>query len=466
MKKILCLVFCMLFAFSMIFVGTGCKKEAAKTEEVVGETTAETTEEATVEKPTLKLVEFMMADTDDQEWLNMISGLYTKFEEENNCTLDITTYSWGDVHMQLQIMGEAGGLPDVANYWIANMGALFAAKEYTVPLDPFIEKEGEEFLQEFDTRLLVKYNDQVYGLPAATGNMGLYVNKTLLEEAGFTEAPKTWDEFREMCIAVTNEAEGIWGIALNGADSEAMLQISPFIAQNGGHVGYYNGEIAINSPETVEALQFVADLINVDKVVPGYVSSGYKEARDIFYAGKSAFLIDAAWSLHGILTKETDFEWYTTTLPEGKMAGTGISVGDSAASIFAGTKYPELSWELVKYLASYDYLEPICAGMLYWPTISEELNQKMIDDPETGYLIKPFNDQLELGNVLDVYGEMPIELEAALNLWKEEYHKAILGEKTVQDAMDTVAEGFAKLDEEFLAKYGAFEKESAGEMYK
>lgn len=463
MKKYLTLLLIVAFVVPMLFLGISCKEEVAPAEEAEEEAVTEAVEEG---KPTLKLVEFMMADTDDQDWLNMIGGLYTSFEEENNCTLDIITYSWGDVHMQLQVMGEAGDLPDVANYWIANMGALFAAEGYTVSLDSFIEKEGEDFLKQFDTRLLVKYNGQVYGLPGATGNMGLYVNKTLLEENGFTESPKTWEEFREICIAVTDEAEGIWGIAMNGGDAEAMLQISPFIAQSGGHVGYFNGKMNINSPLTVEGIQFVVDLVNKDKVVPGYISSGYKEARDIFYAGKSAFLIDAAWSLHGILTKETDFEWYTTTLPKGKMDGTGISVGDSAASMFEGTKYPDLSWELVKHLSSYEYLEPICAGMLYWPTISEDLNQQMIDDPNTGYLIKPFNDQLELGNVIDVYGEMPIKLEAALNVWKEELHKAVLGEKSVQEAMDAVAEAWFKLDEDFLEEYGEFEKESAGEMYK
>ena len=90
----------------------------------------------------------------------------------------------------------------------------------------------------------------------------------------------------------------------------------------------------------------------------------------------------------------------------------------------------------------------------------------MIDDPETGKLIKPFNDQLELGNVIDVYGEMPILLETALNAWKEEFHRAILGQKSVQEAMDAVATAWVKLDKEFTEKYGEIKKDSAGKMYK
>ncbi len=249
----------------------------------------------------------------------------------------------------------------------------------------------------------------------------------------------------------------MYGIVLNGGDEESLLVLSTFIAQNGGHVGMYKGKMGINSPESVEAIQFVVDLIN-DGVVPGVVSSGFKQARDIFNAGKAAFLIDGSWNLKYIMPKETDFVWTTAMLPKGKMNGTSWPIGDSAYSIFSTSKEKQLAWEFIKYMASEAVLKQVSESRVSYPTVSVAVNSSQLANITYGKYIKGFYDQLKAGNILDIYGEMPPQLQFSFASWKTELHKAVLGEKSVKEAMDAVAADWTRLMSEWEKQYGKYSK--------
>jgi len=135
---------------------------------------------------TVRVVEYFLADIGNTQQYNMVKMQYNMFEAKFGCKLDITSFSWSDAHQQLQIMAEAGALPDTGIYWFMNAGPLFVAKGYLESLEPYIKKEGSEFEKIYNPSVLLKINKTTYGIPYAHANMGLYVNNSLLADNGFS----------------------------------------------------------------------------------------------------------------------------------------------------------------------------------------------------------------------------------------------------------------------------------------
>ncbi|MCL5986858.1 MAG: ABC transporter substrate-binding protein [Actinobacteria bacterium] len=443
-KKGLIIVLNVFLAVTIIFTFSACAQPAT----TGGETAAET---AAGEQVTMTLWEWHT-----NEIPQIVGPLYKEFEEENNVKLVISNLAFGDLVKKQLLAAESGEFPDVSEMWAANVVPILVEKKALESLDPYMEKEPggkEAFLDQFIPEYLTKYNGITYSLPSYVGNLALFYNKDLFEKAGIAGPPTTWDELVDTAVKLTDEANGIYGLALNGNDGECVIQVTPFIAQNGGRVGKVDGKIWINSPETVEALQYVVDLINKYKVVPSYTTYGYQQVREAFMAGKAAMIIDGSWTVPFIQSKGVEFDWGTSILPKGKMAGTGISIGDTEWGIGTNSKYKDLGWKFIKKMTNPD-------SNYFWiknghtiPVIKSVAEK---DDIKNDPYLKAFIDQMNLGNQIDQYREMPPQLESALDKFKAQMQAAALGQKSVQEAMDQVASEWDALYKEWEATYGEY----------
>lgn len=108
----------------------------------------------------------------------------------------------------------------------------------------------------------------LYALPIMLDTRFACARMDLLEEAGYDEPPSDWEELREYAKALTvrdgNTLERA-GFDILSMDLRQMYEV--FLFSNGGSLfNEDNTEPAFNSPEGVEALQFLVDLIQTDKV--------------------------------------------------------------------------------------------------------------------------------------------------------------------------------------------------------
>jgi len=424
----------------------GCKVEKAAEEEAVEEvekkeTAEEVKEEAGEEPRELVLWEWAMTEIPQ-----VVEPLYENFEKEYNVKLIIESLNLNDLMTKLTIGAESGELPDVAELFSAMLVPALGKKGALEPLSSYIAKEGgDEFLSKFNPNLLYRYKNEIYSLPILAFNAGLYYNKSILEENGFDSPPKTWDELVEIAKKCTDIGKGVYGFGINGNDSECLFNVASFIAQNEGRVGKVNGEIMINSPESVEALQFVIDLVNKYKVTPSFVTSDYKVIRELFMAGKLAMYIDGPNIAGWIVEKNPDFEWGTATLPKGKVVGSAVSTGDTEYGMFANSKNKDLAWEFVKFMTSEESIYSWCKQI---PTLPANIAVSEKEDILSNPYVKPFIEQINLGNVIAVYDETPTQTLDATEKFKVEMQSVALGEKTVQEAMDEVAIFWDQLYEE------------------
>ena len=141
----------------------------------------------------------------------------------------------------------------------------------------------------------VSYKGQIWGYPHAFSTKALFMNCGLLEQAGLAcEGPKSWDELYSMAEAVKNNTSAA-GIGLTGKDFDnTMHQFLNYLYSNGGQViDPATNEITLDSPNTVETLEFYAKLANVSQEGP--LAWERSQLTELFNDEQIAMYINGPW---------------------------------------------------------------------------------------------------------------------------------------------------------------------------
>jgi multiple sugar transport system substrate-binding protein len=138
-----------------------------------------------------------------------------------------------------------------------------------------------------------------------------WYNKTLMQEAG-VESPTDWDSYRNVCAAL--KKNGVYGFGLgSGAGSFTGSHIlTAFMINNGG--GLFNADKKPDcvTPENIEAMDFILDL----------VKSGYSDPASATYTSAN---VQSQWK-----AKKFGFGWDGAGLAAG-------AVGDVAGDLVVGS---------------------------------------------------------------------------------------------------------------------------------
>jgi len=110
---------------------------------------------------------------------------------------------------------------------------------------------------------------KIVAIPWFTDAGMLYYRKDLLEKYGFKNPPKTWDELVTMAKTITAKEKNIQGFVWQGARYEGLVcDFMEYLISFGGDVLDDNGNVIVNSPAAVKALQFMVDMIYTHKISP------------------------------------------------------------------------------------------------------------------------------------------------------------------------------------------------------
>lgn len=290
---------------------------------------------------------------DEEIWAPVIQS----FEEKNNCKVEFTVIPWEGYEEKYltSIAGNAG--PDVGYMYVEmyppfiTMGAVADVNSY------FTQEEKDNFIA-WDSGYIMGGQ---YGVPFASGDPRVILyNKTILDELG-EQPPKTWEDLRRIAKAATQDKDGDgnidqWGYVTSFADSYYGLLPStyyPFLWQAGGDIYNEAGdEVIIDSPAGKKSLQFLYDLIHVDKVVPPEWSS--VTLNDIFVShfcsGKGAMTMVSSGDACNYLPNYPDLEWGYVTALEDEESWTFAPT--DYLTLMSSSSDPQLSVDLIKHVLS------------------------------------------------------------------------------------------------------------------
>ena len=122
----------------------------------------------------------------------------------------------------------------------------------------------------------VTYENAVWGVPFFT-DVGLMYRRTdLLEEAGFSNPPETWDELKQMALETKEKTGTENGFVFQGSEYEGhVVDALEYIWTHGGEALTENQDVVVNNPEAIAGLRTERSMIE-DGVAPVAVTI-YKE---------------------------------------------------------------------------------------------------------------------------------------------------------------------------------------------
>lgn len=138
----------------------------------------------------------------------------------------------------------------------------------------------------------------LYGIPNEIDVYALNYNKKLFEEAGITEAPKTWDEFLAAAEKLTDKSKGQQGFGLINSWAAGVLHpFSSLLVSNGGDL-VVDGKPTLDSDAAKQTFELYEKLIKSGYSDPAMATADANTTGpflDSFVSGKTGMIIMANW---------------------------------------------------------------------------------------------------------------------------------------------------------------------------
>ena len=305
------------------------------------------------------------------------------------------TPSAGDFGRVLLTNIAAGTAPDTAfilsdNYATLAVGGALMDITDLVKNDPLLGQPNYFIEPQESDRCEI--NGRWYGIGSTWVAHHFYYNAELFEEAGITppgfqdDEIWEWDEFLEVCKLLTKDSNGRHpGDA--GFDKDDIVQWAvdwPFwwmplgLAAHSNGGAYINDEgfCALDTPEAIEALQRISDLIYTHNVAPrgaALASLGMNNVQMID-TGRLAMAVDGSWALSWMNPSLMSVRMGTGALP--KMQRPASIMQAHFHSALASTQHPEEAWAWLRFLATPFYQEHFAKIGLWIPNQSAMLTEE------------------------------------------------------------------------------------------
>ena len=338
--------------------------------------------------------------------------------------VSLETSPWDKMHDKLAVSMGSGQAPCVFGYatrWISE----FAGLGQLAPLDDMLKGE---FKDGFITKLLDAgvLDGKMYGIPVAASARLLFYNKALFEKAG-VQPPANWDELMSTSVKTGNPPSN-YGLGVPATGIEVDTFFDYFLWNNGGDILDAEGKSMLSQPESVEALQYLVDLVNAGGSQPKPNGFSREQVIEMFKGGQLSMYPTGPWMNAMIEADSPDLEYGFVPFPvnAGKQQAT-VSVTDSLGISEACANKAE-AWQFVEFLYQDAYRQKFdeVEGML--PERKAVAGSDFYSTPD----YKPFVDALEYAK----FQPQHPKFEQIQQIMTVAVQKALSGEATPQQALD------------------------------
>jgi multiple sugar transport system substrate-binding protein len=299
----------------------------------------------------------------------------------------------------------------------------------------------------------VTRNGKIYGMPWLMDVKYFMYNKDMLQQAGFTDPPKTWEELVTQAQAIKEKGLAEYPIIWSWNQKEGVVcDFTVLLFGNGGAFLDADGKPVFNNEKGVQVLTWMKQTIDDGLTNPSSVASDEMAVEADFLAGNAAFTVN--W-----LFQYADSNDATKSQIVGKVAFAPMPVfaagaqagimgssvdGSSSFALMATTPYPDETWKFLTYLSSNDVQIKYSAEMLpIWQADYEgdALNTLTAASPTNPVTVPAFKAQFPYANerpTVPYYNEASAALQLAIQ-------EALTGAKPAQQALDDAAAKWVQL---------------------
>lgn len=376
----------------------------------------------------------------------MMKAKLEEFAEANGVEVEYVIVPSGDLKQKLAAAIESGNQPDLI------MGDNTVVAEY---VNSNQLAEVDDVLESMDLKDNAKnyavFNDKNYLVPLAFTAPGMYLRTDKWEEKGF-EAPKTWEELKEQAKEVNDPENGFYALGLplgasGGGDAEDFCRT--IILDYGGQLVDENGKVTVNSPETLEAMKFIASLYE-EGLCPPDATTWDDSANNSAYLAGTVGIVCNSGSLVSSMQEENPELLENTQIigyPAATEDGTAFTLGGANVfGIFETGKNTDVAKEFVKYYFSdTDYYNDMVEAMgAMWQPVLNGMDDTDFwkEDTHKGWLENSQN------TVMTTY-PAPVNGEAATSFSNQVCVKAmqqiVVNGVDPQEALDSLEQSLIEL---------------------
>lgn len=269
------------------------------------------------------------------------AAMAAQYEEETGVEVEIVDIANADLQTRLRNAAQAADLPA-----LARIGAIDPVwKDQLVDLSGVLE--GSDIYPDLAA---VDSSGKVLSLPSDVTAVGLFINKTLFDEAGVSfptteEDIWTWDEF----VAAVDQVKAATGTTYGMVMDRSSHRLKSLLFEFGSDffTADENGEFGTNE-KTKEGLEYFYKL-NDDSFMPRSVWLSDADGNALFKSGDVVSYYSGSWQIADFAKNIADFEWESVYLPVQPVRAT--MYGNAASVVvFDDTGQQDAAYDFVEWL--------------------------------------------------------------------------------------------------------------------
>lgn len=301
-------------------------------------------------------------------------ALIAQFHEaQSEIKVEPAFLPWPDYWPKIQAELAAGTAPDViqmSSWYIVD----FMENNALVDLTDYVANAGitpEKYFT--NTMAQWEVGGKLGCLPSGLYAGALFYNKDMFDEAGL-EYPSddlTWDELLQLSLKLTVDANGKradesdfdpesatqWGYLADPVFGNGVIEM--WMIQNGGGVVNAEGECLLTMPESLEAAQFIFDLVNEYHISP--TPEEVQGVGNPFLGRLVAMMQDNHSRVtEANMTEGLNFDILLMPIPEeGKRLYGNYSANGNG--IYAKSPNPDAAWSFLTFMVSTEIQEEMAS---------------------------------------------------------------------------------------------------------
>ena len=367
MKRLIAAVLCM----TMVAAITGCGNSENESDGVSKTETGDKPESISV------------ICTTDEEGLYEYVG--EKYEEMYGIKVNLICQSYDNTHEKITTTWTGGGDADVCYVdvpWVAE----FESKGVTIDLSQYLDEDVKSKLIENSLNQM-SYNGKTVAVPFANGGKWMYYNKQMLEDAGYSEPPKTWDELKAMSQEMIEKGICKYGIAWGASQAEGLIcDLTTMIYSFGGTWQNEDGTFNINNEGSKDALRFIYDSMQDGWADPASITYTDRDCLDPFMAGDTAFVMNWAY-VYGYANDPANSTVAGNVdvclMPGTEKVESASVAGGGGFGILSTSKYPEYAYKYIELFTEEDIQKYAYENYNVLPTIDQLYqDDELVDEHE------------------------------------------------------------------------------------
>jgi ABC-type glycerol-3-phosphate transport system substrate-binding protein len=317
----------------------------------------------------------------------------------------------------------------------------FAAAGWVRPLTQYGPASSEFFPATIEANT---WAGKLYALPWFA-DVGLLYRRTDLVPS----EPKTLEEMVASARTVMSRRGGPrYGIVSQGARYEGLITgYVEYLGAFGGRIIDDKGEVTVNKPEAVRALEFMRDELYGSHVAPLDVLTWHEEeARFAFQNGNAVFMRNWPYpvaAMSDTAQSKVAGKFAVSPMPKSATAPGGHStaaLGGAQLAINAYSEHPDAAYKLIAYLTAPEQMLARAQAVGQYPT-----RPALYTDPRMrGAISIPLDDARRAIESATPRPVTPIYTELS-EILQIELHRALVRQAEPQDALNSAAARINKL---------------------